>query len=215
METDMTSALHPVPKSGVPCAIDGAPRSAGITPAARKLSQLILSSGTATSALLQWCVAHGLGEGPILARRQPVPVAPRPDDDLFDALGLARGETVRHRRVTLHRGEVPLSDCDLWWLPDRLPARILRALNTTDQPFGTVVVPLAPVRRTLFESFAIDGPHVLEQRAIVEGGLGRRRPIAAVRELYRAGLVQIAAATAETAVARFPAPHTCVARRHG
>ena len=153
------------------------------------LSARLLASGTATRALEAWCDEHRIGTGSVRAERHACPVA-RPDDELLDALDLSPGEPLRHRRVTLTRGEVGLSDCDLWWLPARLAPEMAAEMEASDRPFGTVIAPLRPRRRTLFEAvLPAGGAHVLEHRAVVLASLGGCRPIAAVRELYRVALV--------------------------
>jgi len=155
----------------------------------KTLSGRLMASPTACAALAAWCAEHGLCDGPILAERSAMRRATRPDDTLLDALSPGRGEALRHRQVTLVRGGLPLSDCDLWWLPGRLEPAMVAALETTDTPFGTAVVPMRPTRRTLFEAvLPSGGAWVLEHQAVVLSGLGERRPIAAVRELYRATL---------------------------
>lgn len=152
---------------------------------ARRLSERLLRSDSAARTLLEWCGERMIGGGPIRA----VPVAG--DDaavppDLLEHLGT--GESPRHRRVVLARGSVGLSDLDLWWLPGRLPAALGAALETTDHAFGVVVAPLRPRRRMVFVGLA-SGRHFLEHRAVVETtGDAGYRPVAAVRERYRAGL---------------------------
>lgn len=159
----------------------------------KALSGRLLAAPTACAALASWCTEHGLGDGPIRAERHATGHAAPPDEALLDALSPRRGEAMPHRRVTLWRGGVPLSDCDLWWLPGRLQPGMVDVLHGTDVPFGTVVAPLRPSRRTLFAALLPGGgPHVLEHRAVVLAG--GRRPIAAVRERYRAILIPARAA---------------------
>jgi hypothetical protein len=155
-----------------------------------ELARHLLAGPTASAALEAWCVRHGIGSGPLRADRhatsRPVP----PEDDLLDALAPARGERLAHRQVTLVRGDLAVSDCDLWWLPARLPPALNVELAETQHPFGAVIAPLAPSRRTLFQALLRQGgTHVLELRAVVTVGSGARRPVAAVRELYRPILV--------------------------
>jgi hypothetical protein len=84
-----------------------------------------------------------------------------------------------------------LSEADNWFLPRRLPAAMARALETTDVPFGAIVAPLQPFRRTLrvaIASDALDPGVVLEHRAVLLDAHGR--PLAVVRERYRAALIE-------------------------
>ena len=175
---------------------DAVPRPAGIRPrrhaaGADALLRAILRGPTATLALARWCAERGLGEGPVHASvmcDRPAMIAP---DILLDALEVVGPTRLRHRRVTLLRGAVALSDCDLWWLPDRLPASVTAALDAGDRPFGTVVAPLRPWRRTV--ETRIIGPgaaHVLEIGAVVLATrTDRPLPIAAVQERYRGALL--------------------------
>lgn len=153
------------------------------------LRRLLLTSGSATRALEEWCDEHRIGSGSIRAERR-ASLPGRPDDELLDAFALAPCEPLRHRRVTLTRGGTELSDCDLWWLPARLDPAMVAEVETTNAPFGAIIAPLRPKRRTLFEAvLPAGGVHVLEHRAVVLESVGECRPIAAVREFYRATLL--------------------------
>jgi hypothetical protein len=154
---------------------------------AEALSAEILRGPTATAGLTRWCAARGLGEGPVRASPLPDP-DPReiPEADaaaLLAALALAPSESLLRRRVRLHCGAVTLSVADNWFAPDRLPPPIRAALETTDTPFGALVAPLDPWRKTLERRFPV-GPDAppLEHLAIVLDGAGR--PLCAVLERY-------------------------------
>ena len=148
-------------------------------PALAEFRARLAAAGSATRCLEDWCAERGLGAGPVRSlRRAPLPDAP----DMARLLG-AEGAT-RHRSVTLMRGNVALSDCDVWWLETRLGPGMAAALEETDLPFGQVVAPLAPVRRMVLDRAAAV-PHALEVRAVLEAG---GRPFAVVREFYRAAL---------------------------
>jgi len=156
------------------------------------LNSRLLSADSATRALRKWCDDHRIGgDGPILAKKQPHADIVRPDDELLNTLLLAPGEVIQHRRVTLSRSGIALSDCDLWWMPSRLGQGMAAELDNTDSPFGTVVAPLHPTRHTLYEAVLPTGhTHILEHRALVISGVSPRWPIAAVRELYRTELIE-------------------------
>ena len=176
------------------------------------LSALLLASSSATAALWTWCEEHGLAAGEITAVRHSQAGAPYADDDVLDELRPGPGESVQHRRVDLARGGLVLSRADNWYLPDRLPLAMRHTLENTDAPFGKVVAPLRPSRRTFFVEFlsvsrallvhSRSQPHrspdagedepdeVLEHRAVVLKEEGC--PIAVVRERYRSVLVAFA-----------------------
>lgn len=156
----------------------------------RQLSAHLFAAASATDALHAWCCKHRIGEGPIVAQKHPVEHLILPEDDVLDWFEPGDPAALRYRRVTLRRGEIGLSDCELWWLPHRLPAPMVAALETTSIPFGAIVADLRPRRRTVFEALYSAGlPHVLEHRAILVPTVGSDRPIAAVKERYRPALI--------------------------
>jgi hypothetical protein len=64
-------------------------------------------------------------------------------------LQAASADEIAYRRVELRCGERVLSKADNWYVPARLTAEMNRQLETTDSPFGKVVAPLTPFRKTL------------------------------------------------------------------
>jgi|UPI0004B41ED7 chorismate-pyruvate lyase len=115
----------------------------------QELSTRLMAGATATETLLAWCEEHGLSQGPITVEvRQRLTPAVIPDD-VRAALGPAAGETVHYRQVRLMRGTLPLATAENWFVPQRLAAGMTEVLQMTDVPFGTVVAPLRPSRRTL------------------------------------------------------------------
>src|SRR5260221_12056250 len=64
-------------------------------------------------------------------------------------LQVGAAEPVRNRRVELRCGERVLAIAENWYVPSRLTAAMNRTLETTQQPFRTVVRPLSPQRQTL------------------------------------------------------------------
>lgn len=140
-------------------------------------------AASATGLLQAWCEARGIGEGPVRALRHPGPAEPLPAEAAHWLLAPGAPQDVLHRRVTLLRGTVGLSDCDIWWLPSRLTPEMQATLDSTDRPFGAVVEALRPVRRVLAETLLPQGgPHGLEVQAQLVAGPG---PIALARESYR------------------------------
>ncbi len=154
-------------------------RPPGSVPPLAAFRARLRAATSATDCLAEWCAARGIGEGEVAVRRRPPLPAPPPLP-----LPALLGPAPRHRSVTLYRGAVALSDCDLWWAEARLPRRLRTALAGTDLPFGRLVAPLSPRRRILLERPGA-GPHALEVQAVVETDAG---PIAVVREYYRATL---------------------------
>ncbi|WP_457090407.1 hypothetical protein [Microvirga sp. P5_D2] len=106
-------------------------------------------------------------------------------------------------RDTLH-----LATAENWFVPQRLTAAMNDRLQTTDIPFGTVIAPLNPFRRTLAVRSApftsgspvtpawlgglSDDPHpeiILEHTAVILSSSGA--PLAFVREWFRSDLVSL------------------------
>lgn len=119
------------------------------------------------------------------------------------------GQVVRYRRVRLRCGEQVLSAAENWYVPGRLTGEMNRVLDSSDTPFGRVVAPLEPYRRTFHARLpwsplpegweraaatsppcASSGPlavpdDLLEHRALLYASDGQ--PIAEVHEVYQRG----------------------------
>ena len=175
------------------------------------LNAEILASRSATATLEKWCREHDLALEPRMVA-EVLAVEPRaPDAEQRQRLRADSGEVVRYRRVRLRCGDHVLSEAENWYLPGRLTPEMNHALDTSDTPFGRVVAPLEPYRRTFAARLLWSplpegwerspgsvppclstGPltipgELFEHRAIV---LGRdNRPIAEVREVYQGGLL--------------------------
>jgi hypothetical protein len=130
------------------------------TPAARlkalalieTLNAQILASSSATLTLENWCRVHGLATpAQVIARRQ-AGAAQAPSDQQRQELQVDAQEPVRFRRVELLCGEVLLSVADNWYVPARLTPAMNALLDTTQTPFGKVVLPLMPHRETLADT---------------------------------------------------------------
>jgi chorismate-pyruvate lyase len=113
------------------------------------LSTRLIAGATATETLLAWCDEHGLSQGPISVKCYQRQVLSAVPDDVSTALAPVAGETVHFRQVQIMRGALPLAGAENWFVPQRLAAGISESLQTTDVPFGTVIAPLRPSRRTL------------------------------------------------------------------
>jgi chorismate-pyruvate lyase len=183
------------------------------------LNAEILASRSATASLEGWCRDHRLAAEPrIVAEAVPgESLAPTPEQRA--RLGVDSTEPVRYRRVRLRCGAVVLSEAENWYVPGRLTAEMNRALEGTQAPFGRVVAPLEPYRRTFLARLlwsplpagwelarrsgrACAGAGTLrfpaalfEHRAVLYASDGR--PISEVHEVYQRGLLA------------FPAPGPC------
>lgn len=179
------------------------------------LHTALLESTSATLTLEAWCRDHRLAAEPrILARLVAAPAQP-PTTEQRRRLRVKPNEPVQHRRVQLVCGDRILSEADNWYVPARLTAEMRRLLQGTDTPFGKVVQPLKPTRRT-FEARLLwsplpDGwdrgllmapsasaagselpPDVLQHRAVLF--MRRNLPFSEVDERYQRGVVSAAIA---------------------
>ncbi len=59
---------------------------------------------------------------------------------------VANQELVKYRRVQLRYGVYILSEAENWYVPSRLTPEMNKLFETTDMPFGKVVLPLEPYR---------------------------------------------------------------------
>lgn len=146
----------------------------------------ILASDSATLALEGWCAEHKLAADPHLVAQR----LPGPDKPLTTAqrarLAIGPEEPVRYRRVRLVCGDRVMSEADNWYVPARLTPAMNATLEGTHTPFGRVVRPLAPVRRTV--EVRAPGPDagsadpLFEVDAVLSTGAGQ--PFCEVVETY-------------------------------
>ncbi len=172
----------------------------------RDLSTRLIAGATATETLLAWCEEHGLSQGPITVERRQHGVLSAVPDEVKAALGPAADETVHYRQVRLMRGSLRLAAAENWFVSQRLTQSMNEVLNQTEIPFGTVIAPLHPSRRTLvadarpfIDSPAenpraltgpADRPHpeiILEHKAVILSGSGTT--LALVQESFFSELV--------------------------
>ena len=109
----------------------------------------LLSHDSATLTLQRWCTAHRMASPPTIVAEQEPQIQKAPSAQQRQELHVTASEPVRYRRVRLRCGEHVLSVADNWYVPDRLTAAMNQQLQTTETPFGRVVLPLHFVRRTL------------------------------------------------------------------
>jgi chorismate-pyruvate lyase len=109
----------------------------------------ILAASSATRTLEAWCGEHRMADEPkVVAVRVP-DVRKEPTAEQLQRLGVRDASEVQYRRVELRCGAHLLSEADNWYVPSRLTAEMNELLSTTDTPFGKVVSPLVPYRRTI------------------------------------------------------------------
>jgi chorismate-pyruvate lyase len=109
----------------------------------------LLSHDSATLTLERWCSDHRMAAPPQVVADQEPQIRKEPTALQRQELQVTASEPVRYRRVQLRCGEHVLSVADNWYVPGRLTADMNHRLQTTDTPFGRVVLPLHFLRRTL------------------------------------------------------------------
>jgi len=118
---------------------------------AQGLNAEILAARSATAVLEHWCGVHRLAaEAKVVAEQVAGAPAKAPTADQRQRLGVGPDEPIKYRRVRLRCGAHVLSEADNFYVPARLTPEMNRILETTDAPFGKVVKPLDPYRRTFF-----------------------------------------------------------------
>lgn len=160
---------------------------------AQALNASILASNSATLALEKWCAEHAMADPPRIVAKLQRGNEQAASEEQRARLGVDANTAVKHRRVQLYCGAHLMSEADNWYVPSRLSADMNRLLEETDTPFGKVVQPLAPYRRTfaarsLWPQGASDIPAALfEHRAVLY--TSANLPIAEVRETYQRGVL--------------------------
>lgn len=113
------------------------------------LSANILASTSATLSLEQWCADHAMAREPKIVARLLRGADKPATPEQRARLAVSPDTPVKYRRVQLSCGEHLLSEADNWYVPSRLTPAMNHMLEDTDTPFGKVVLPLAPYRRTI------------------------------------------------------------------
>ncbi len=114
----------------------------------QKLEGRLLECKSATKVLEDWCGRHGLAHP---ARIGAVTIAgtfKEMAEDQLEHLQVESQDDVAYRRVELVCGELLVCEADNWYVPSRLTDAMNHELQTTDTPFGRVVVPLDVYRDT-------------------------------------------------------------------
>jgi len=160
------------------------------------LSERILRSDSATEELEQWCSERGIGDGRIVALCARHAAPEICDDESLEELypGDVRGQT-KFRSVQLVTAGIVVVEALNWYFPDRLTLEMRETLETTNIPFGRVVKPLKPKRRTflvrrcapeqIYGTKAPTDPAAIafEHRAVLYGE--GDAPLAVVHERFR------------------------------
>lgn len=161
--------------------------AAQMTPVER-LNADLLAAPTATGVLEARCAALGLADPPRVraeVQRGRVVASASP---VRTRLKVGKEEMLGYRRVRLMCGAHVLSEAVNWYVASRLTPEMNAALDSSDVPFGRVILSLSP-RRETYATCEVrpgrvpPGGVVLRHRAIVLDGEGR--PLAAVVEHYQ------------------------------
>ena len=170
----------------------------------------LLTSRSATETLEAWCATHRLAAPPRIAAYRIGAGDAAPSPAQRARLRVDADTPVGYRRVQLRCGERVLSEAENWYVPGRLTADMNRLLETTETPYGKVVRPLHPYRRTFAAQrlwsplvagwelearpdFAPSGrplavpPALFEHRAVLYDA--NDRPLAELREVYQRALL--------------------------
>jgi hypothetical protein len=119
---------------------------AALPPQPSAFERQILAGESASAVLGKWCERRGL---PTLRARRDATAKVANPPGAPNSLLARPGERVAWRHVVLACGAQTLSRADNWYLPDRLTDEMNRRLETTQEPFGLVVRPLAFTRHIL------------------------------------------------------------------
>jgi chorismate-pyruvate lyase len=109
----------------------------------------ILAGSSATRTLETWCDEHHMADDPKIVAIRMAGARKEPSAEQLQRLGVRDASEVRYRRVELRCGAHVFSVADNWYVPERLTPEMNAQLDTTDTPFGKVVQPLHPYRRTV------------------------------------------------------------------
>jgi chorismate-pyruvate lyase len=109
----------------------------------------LLSHDSATQTLERWCGDHLLASPAKIVAERVRDIEKAPTAEQRAELQVGPNEQVRYRRVRLRCGALVLSEADNWYVPSRLTPQMNELLESSDTPFGKVVLPLHFQRHTL------------------------------------------------------------------
>lgn len=126
-------------------------RATRLHSAAGNLNIRLLTASSATDALTAWCREHKLSTPAVITAHRTHDAWTPPTADQRAQLGVGPDEPISYRRVELRCGGLLMSKAENWFVPSRLtePMRRQLADPNDNTPFGIVIKPLAPTRRTL------------------------------------------------------------------
>lgn len=110
---------------------------------------MLAANDSATAALGQWCGTQGIALPPTIRALADRGATAAPSPAIRAALGVSSTEPVAYRHVRLACGSTVLSVAHNWYVPARLTPEMNRVLETTDTPFGKVVMQLGFRRERL------------------------------------------------------------------
>ncbi len=142
------------------------------------LHAALLAADSATSVLEAFF-------GAVTVQRRAVP--PSPNDGLHERLRLSPDDVLRHRAVWLLAGDKTLSQAELWYVANRLPAEQVQRLEESNTPFGRLMKPIG-LKRTVLEArlCPAEDECALTHRALLTAPSGL--PVAEVYERYSKAL---------------------------
>jgi chorismate-pyruvate lyase len=146
------------------------------------LNAELLASRSATATLEAWCGVRRLA-APARIVADRVPRTSAPTADQLRRLEVTTPDEVKYRHVRLRCGTRVLAEADNWYVPARLTPDMNRTLETTDAPFGRVVAPLEPYRRTFAVTLLLSADALFAHRAILY--TRDHRPFSEVAEIYQ------------------------------
>ncbi len=148
-----------------------------------RLNAELLAASTATATLEKWCAERALADPARIRAEVDRSPSPAPSSAIRYRLKVSASEPLAFRRVRLMCGTQILSVATNWYVPARLTPEMNAALTNSDTPFGRVILPLSPSRRTLSARILSNGSTILRHRALVLDREGS--PLAEVTENYQ------------------------------
>lgn len=146
----------------------------------------LLASSSATRTLETWCGEHHMAAAPSIVATHVAGAAKEPSPEQLQRLGVRDASAVRYRHVELRCGAHVLSEADNWYVPARLTPEMNALLNETETPFGKVVRPLQPYRRTIGVTMLwAPLPHGWEQQQPPRTASHRPRLLAIPRDVFQ------------------------------
>lgn len=119
------------------------------SPQLPRFEAVLAAHDSATQALGEWCAARRIADPATIRALADRDADSPPSPAIRAALGVSADEPVAYRHVRLTCGGVVLSDARNWYVPARLTPAMNATLQTTDTPFGKVVMPLGFRRERL------------------------------------------------------------------